>query len=1451
MEKDIKSAAADLRQKIEYASKNKLSAEELLPSMAGMLKLIEEMETSRTEPGLQGEKYMKTILGTMIDGFYLIDTEGCILDANDFYCSMIGYSREELLTMKVKDLEAVDSEEVIKGRIQQILESGYARFETRHLRKDGRIIDVECSVNFLTEEKPKLFCFLRDITGRKELEESLRRQKEEFELIFDNIPAQIWYKDTLNNFVRVNRQVCADIGMTNDQIEGHSAAEIFPSFAEKYYQDDLEVINSGHPKRGIIEQINAAGGELRSVQTDKMPVSEKDGKVVHLIALVKDITERKRGEEMLRLQSDAMDASIDGLAILDADHQYIYLNKSHAQIYGYDDAGELTGKSWRVLYGEKELQRFDQEIMPEISRKGYYSGRALGRKKDGSTFHQTLSLTRLENGGLICSVRDISEILRMEEDLRESEDKFKYVFENSVIGKSITFISGELQINKAFCELLGYSSGEMAGKKWQDITHPDDIEMTNEILKTTLSEKKDSANFTKRFVKKDGSVIWAEVSTALRRDQNGQPLYFVTAIMDITQRKLAEDALKELNEFKKQVINSAQEGIVVYGRDLKYTVWNPYMENLTGLTASEVLGKHPMDFFPFLKASHVMDTINKALNGEICAPVEFPFSVPSTGKTGWVSETTGPLRDAQGKIIGAISTVRNITENKRTEEALSNSETKLRTVVQTIPDLIWLKDKDGVYLSCNAMFERFFGARESEIIGKTDYDFLDRGLADFFCEHDRLAMEAGKPTSNEEWITFADDGHRAYLDTIKSPMYDSNGTLTGVLGIGRDITKRKRAEVMLQESEEKFRTIMDQSSDIIAITDDKGFITYASSASASYFLYTPEEICGHHFMEFVDDSVATKAITIFKDIVEHGARSNADWMLKRKDGSTFIGNLIGSNFRSGGMNGVLFVIRDVTERKKEEEELIRAKGKAEQSGLRLSQINKELEERNVFIQTILDNLPIGLSLNELSDGRAVYMNKKFEELYGWSSKEITSVGSFFENVYPDPDYRKQIVERIMTDINSGDPGKMHWENISVTRKDGTNRIVNAVNIPLIKQNTMVSTVMDITALHVIQNDLVKAKEKAEESDRLKSAFLANMSHEIRTPMNGILGFAELLKEPKLTGAEQLDYINIIEQSGTRMLNIINDIVSISKVEAGQMDVVISETNVNEQIRYIHSFFRPEAERIGLKLIGNTPLPEKEAFVKTDKEKLYAILTNLVKNALKFTTAGSIEIGYRTKDHFLEFFVKDTGKGIRPEHKEIIFERFRQVGESLNRNYEGAGLGLSISKAYVELLGGKIRVESEQEKGSAFYFTLPYGIEQKDQFVKKNIVIDNVAENQDINLQILIAEDDKISEKLLRAAVGKFSREVLTAENGIDAVEICRNHPDIDLIFMDIQMPQMDGYEATRQIRQFNRNVIVIAQTAYALVGDKAKALEAGCDDYLPKPIDKVLLTTLINKYFKK
>ena len=539
-------------------------------------------------------------------------------------------------------------------------------------------------------------------------------------------------------------------------------------------------------------------------------------------------------------------------------------------------------------------------------------------------------------------------------------------------------------------------------------------------------------------------------------------------------------------------------------------------------------------------------------------------------------------------------------------------------------------------------------------------------------------------------------------------------------------------------------------------------------------------------------------------------------------------------------------------------ELVIAKEK-EKLVFELVKVNKELNlqinERNKTEETLLEserkyrglveNSPDAIIIHQ--DRKIVFANKESLHLLGAERIEELTLRSFEDFIHPDylaivhENWKK--LEEEGTELFIGEE--------RFIRLDGKEIDLEVKGMLIIYENkkAVQLIIRNITERKLAELELIKAKEKAEESDRLKSAFLANMSHEIRTPMNGILGFTELLKEPNLSSDDQQDFLQIIQISGARMLYTINNIVDISKIESGITKVDINETNINEKIEFTYKFFKPEAELKGLNLIFKNGLNNKEAIIKTDNEKVYGILTNLLKNAIKFTYEGLIEFGYEKKGPYLEFYVKDTGIGIPNIQKELIFQRFRQGNESPDRMFEGSGLGLTISKSYIEMLGGKIWVESEEGIGSTFYFTIPY-IPVVEVTIENKFHIED-KEDGIKNLKILIVEDDEISYSLLTRTLQKISTEVLHAISGVQAIEACRNNPDLDLVLMDIRMPLMDGNEATRQIRQFNKDIIIIAQTAYSFTGDREKAMLAGCNDYISKPVNRTLLFELIKKHIKK
>jgi len=382
-------------------------------------------------------------------------------------------------------------------------------------------------------------------------------------------------------------------------------------------------------------------------------------------------------------------------------------------------------------------------------------------------------------------------------------------------------------------------------------------------------------------------------------------------------------------------------------------------------------------------------------------------------------------------------------------------------------------------------------------------------------------------------------------------------------------------------------------------------------------------------------------------------------------------------------------------------------------------------------------------------------------------------------------------------------------------------------------------------------DLALAKRKAEESDHLKTAFLSNMSHEIRTPMNAILGFSNLLSHPDISSIEKEEFINLIRINGKNLLTLVEDIIDISKIDSGQLQIKNTSCNLHQVMTIVYDSFLDDIKRRGLfnlKLYLKEGVADDNIRILTDEHRLQQILINLVGNAVKFTERGFVEFGYtQENDQFLQFYVKDTGIGLPKDKEKEIFERFSKFNSDKDRLYGGTGIGLSIAKHLVDLMGGEIWVESEPLVGTTFYFTIPY----HRLSIPINAIEETPEPTKDFNWEgktFLVAEDEEDNFRYIEVALALSNASLIWARDGQEAVDVFKRVNDIDLVLMDIKMPQMDGYTATREIKNISSKVPVIAQTAYAMSEEKEKSREAGCDDYIAKPIGYDDLLATINRF---
>lgn len=1205
--------------------------------------------------------------------------------------------------------------------------------------------------------------------------------------------------------------------------------------------------------------------------------------------LKKEIKIRTNAEQQLLISKErydlAMKASSDGLFDWNLETNAIYYSPGWKKMLGYED-NELPNdfsvweettnpedvkKSWELQQKliAKEVDRFVMEFKMK-HKKGYWVD-ILSRAE--AIFNDSGKAIRI-----VGTHTDVTQRKQMDEAISKSEAiKSKMV---SNIGDVIVIIdkNGVNQYKSSnVTKLFGWKPEDLIGKGALDNIHPDDLEYSQKVI-TSLAVKPNSTQTAEvRYRRKDGKYVWIEITLVnllLDSDIKG----ILGNYHDITERKIANEALRssqEMLESSQSLAKICSYSTNLIVTDIEKSQWecSPEFYNIFGIdetyphTIKGWIGFIHPDFREDLVTYHESIVLEKKSFNR-----EYKIIRINDGVERWVHGTGNLIYDKDGEPIRMHGAIQDITERKQAEldliakneelkqakEKAEESEERFRGIYEQSPIAIEIYDKHGKLIDVNRQTLNMFGIDDKIHILGFDL-WSDPNLSDEKMKWLKNGQEIFISTEfdfeivKENKLYPTSRSGKIYMDLYAIPLFNEK-EITGFLVQIVETTERKQAEESNIELLKRFELIGLHLPGVIyqfrLRADGTFHFPYSSHGITKIYGVTPEEV--EHDASNAFKAIHPDDLERVSASINHSAQTLKPWhdVYRINQPSCKIiwveGNSTPIKLEDGSITWHGF-IQDITERKQAEQELIEAKEKAE-------------ENESTYLK-LFSEIPDGV-YKSTHDGKFIQLNPAMIDMLGYDSKEELLAVDIKSELYFDGSDRNILtLDAIQKELGVFRMRKKDGSEIWV-EDHGWYTLDDSGNVLFHE-----GVIRDVTDRIKAEQELIAAKEKAEESDRLKSAFLANMSHEIRTPMNGILGFAELLKEPGLTGEEQQKFIGIIEKSGDRMLNIINDIISIAKIESGQLEVSVSDTNINEQIEFIYNFFKPEADKKGLQLSFNTSLSNDDTIIKTDREKFYAILTNLVKNAIKFTDKGSIEFGYNLKtvtepgsiephrSAEVEFYVKDTGIGIATQKQKAIFERFIQADIQDKMARQGAGLGLSIAKAYVELLGGKIWLESELGVGSVFYFTFPFNIDIKEKTKTHPDVLSANEEKkidaESAGLKILIVEDDENSGDYLSVIIKPVSKEILLAKSGIEAVEACRKNPDIDLVLMDIQMPNMNGYEATRQIREFNQKAVFIAQTAYALAGDKEKALEAGCNDYISKPIKKDELLALIQKYLHK
>ncbi len=639
----------------------------------------------------------------------------------------------------------------------------------------------------------------------------------------------------------------------------------------------------------------------------------------------------------------------------------------------------------------------------------------------------------------------------------------------------------------------------------------------------------------------------------------------------------------------------------------------------------------------------------------------------------------------------------------------------------------------------------------------------------------------------------------------------------------------------IDHNNDVFRILFENSPDAIVIEDEKGVVQKVNQAACELLGIDKNKPGNLNFVHLLPEGEAEVLSERKKLWFSEKINYHQDFFYS-VTGNNIPIEIQGRIVHLSRKPSLLLIIRKTTNSKEEDE----------QKSIREALIESQDKFRNIF-----ESSPDAIALTTL-EGIIIDSNRAALELFKFAGDGSYNKLSCFRLVIKkDHNRAHNFLKKV---IKSG-----HVKNKTFTlvKNDGS-AFIAEISASLLRDKDMepynlIIIVKDITERLLYERQLEEAKEKAIESDKLKSAFLANMSHEIRTPMNAIIGFSKLLSFQKANESDNREYIEIIKNTGNGLLNLIDDIIDFAKIEAGEVRIKQTGCHVHKVMNELHIFFEKERvrnEKTGIELILNISDPSNDLFILTDHNRFRQIFSNLLSNAIKFTKKGRVEFGYNIEDNFINFYVQDTGLGIPKDKHQVIFDRFRQVDFNYNKNKGGTGLGLAITKNLVKLLGGQIKVESKKDEGSLFTFSLPFIKADPKREKPPNKLAAMTSYNWKDKV-ILIVEDNELNSKLLERIIEPSGARVLIARDGRPAIEACRSNNDIDIVLMDIQMPEMDGYEATKKIKAIRPDVPVIAQTAYAMAEEREKIIEAGCNDYLSKPIRQRDLFQILSKYLNQ
>jgi len=1253
---------------------------------------------------------------------------------------------------------------------------------------------------------------LQDSPASNELTE----KQQAFWDLYQNAPINYQTLDANARFMDVNPAWLSTLGYLREEVAGHP----FSEFLTPQSDDLIKTCFSDFKKSDEIHEL-----ELIMIRKDRTqifvnfigkPKHDDNGNLKQVHCIWTDVTLRRQTEEAIHIKDWAIESSINAMAISDLQGIITYVNPAFIQLWGYNSPTEVIGKPVTKFWLSYE---HTDEVIRAIQQNGGWIGEMAALNKTGESFdvQTSASMVKDSSGQPICmlaSFEDLSQIKRAWETHSASEISYHELFNNVADAIYIQDENGTfLDVNQGAVKMYGYPREVLIGKNPLFVAAPGKNDIPAIIAMITLAFAGEPQQFEFWGLRSNGEIFPKEV-----RVMNGT--YFgkkvnIAMAQDITERKHAEAALQKSERRFRELIELAVDGILVGSPDGTIVEANTYMQKLTGRSLKNLIGISINELFK----PNVLK--NKPLRYDLLIKGKTVISereiLQPGGKSIPVEMHTKMMPDGTYQSI-----YRDITERKKSEETLRQSEEKYKALVESTSDIIWETNKDGFYTYVSPQIEPILGFTPDETIGKSPYEFISDDLKKEISGGIEFNDDRTRPFYLLVNIFRHRDGYPVYFETSGIPIYDNEGKLAGYRGMSRDISKRYHAEQELH----KLSAVVQQSPNTIIITDLEGKIEYINPAGCRISGYKAEDLIGKNASVFKSGKTSDKIYKSIWNTIKSGNEWKGILYNKKRNGEYFYEStsILPVKNVDGIVTHYLGIKEDISNRLKAETAL------------------KESEER---YRELFEASPDAIILTDIETGMLIDANTAACKMLGRSLDEIRTLHQTMiyppgniehvKNSFPKNPEKDQPIENIQPDENT------------ILRSDGTEIPVEILTNPITLNGRRIlqGVFRNITERKQAREELLKAKEYAEANDKLKSAFLQNITHELRTPLNGIIGFSEMITRMDSSQEDRIEFNKMIKKSSARLINTITNYMDISMIVSGIVETNKRQFNLRSYLNKIIDQTIELCSSRNLKLDIYKKAIDDNFRINTDEVLLTKIFSHLIDNAIKFTKNGSIILAYEFKNNKHLFSVSDTGTGISDETLPVIFEIFRQADLSASREYEGSGLGLSIAKGFVKRLGGDIWVESTNSEGSTFCFTLP----EKDSTTEDI----NAAQNPSPADQpvVLVAEDDDSNYKYLEIVLKKANFKVIRSYNGIETIEICRNFPEICILLTDMKMPDMDGFESTRQIREMLPQLPIIALSGLISSEDENAARMAGCNDYIVKPISKSRLLGAINKLLHK